>query len=264
MKRHNIFTKPLLAFSALLLASALTPFCLAQTPAPTPQVYWVTVTQVKPGLGSQYREFIKNETLPAFKKAGGKEWQTYVVAAFGEVGEFWTLRPVENLKQFDEPNFITKALGEAGARAWNAKRAQMIVSSRSFLITSRPELSSPLPVTETVKIGVGARVSVAPARAAEYEKGLKENLLPLVKKTNAKGMYINRVGLGGNPHEYLVFVPFDSFEEIGKFAAARNKAAAELKTPPAVIGLVLDEKWAVYRFVQELSVAPTPQKTASQ
>lgn len=264
MKRHNIFTKLFLTFGALLLASALTPFCLAQTPAPTPQTYWVTVTQIKPGLATQYREFIKNETLPAFKKAGGKEWQTYVVAAFGAAGEFWTLRPVENLKQFDEPNFIIKALGEAGARAWDAKRAQMTVSSRSFLISSRPELSSPPPVTETVKIGVGARVSVAPARAAEYEKGLKENLLPLLKKTNAKGLYINRVGLGGNPNEYLVFVPFDSFEELGKFAAARNKAAAELKTPPAVAGLVLDEQWAVYRFVPELSIAPPPQKTASK
>jgi hypothetical protein len=134
----------------------------------------VTVTQVKPGIGSQYQEFIKNETLPAFKKAGGKEWQTYVVQIFGEGGEYWTLRPVENLKQFDEPNFITKALGEAGARAWNAKRAQLIVSSRSFLITSRPELSSPLSPTETVKIGVGARVSVAPARAAEYERGSRK------------------------------------------------------------------------------------------
>jgi hypothetical protein len=86
----------------------------------------------------------------------------------------------------------------------------------------------------------------------------------LVKKTNAKGMYINRVGLGGNPNEYLVFVPFDSFEELGKFAAARNKAAAELKTPPPVAGLVLDEQWAVYRYVSELSIAPAPAKAAGQ
>src|SRR5215467_2340979 len=237
MQRQITTTKLSLAFSALLLAVSLTPCCFAQNQPAQPPAYWVSVTHVKLGMMDQYQEFIKNETLPAYKKAGGKEWATYVVQTFGEAGEIWSIRPVENLKQFDEPNFLVKALGEKGVQAWNAKRAQMIVSSRIFLISPRTELSI-LPKEET-KIGVGARVSVAPGRAAEYEKWVKGNILPALSKTNAKGVYVNRVGLGGNPNEYLAYVLFDSFEEIGKFQTAYGKALAELKLqaePPA--GLV--------------------------
>lgn len=114
MQRHHAITKLFLAFGVLWLAVSLTPFCLAQTQAPQSRLYWVTVTQVKPGMGEQYQAFIKNETLPAFKKTGGKELGTWTVQNFGPGGEYWVIRPVENFKQLDETNFLTKALGGNG------------------------------------------------------------------------------------------------------------------------------------------------------
>ena len=96
-----------LTVSVLLLAATLAPSSFAQnqptaqTPA-APQFYWVTVTRVKPEMVNEYRELLKNETLPAFKKAGGKVWATWTTAVFGEGGAFWSIRPIDSLKQFAE------------------------------------------------------------------------------------------------------------------------------------------------------------------
>ncbi|MGH9799428.1 MAG: hypothetical protein ACRD82_03610 [Blastocatellia bacterium] len=263
MQRHSSITKLFLAFSALLVAVSLTTICLAQNPAPTPQTYQVTVTQVKPGMMDQYREFLKNETLAAFKKAGGKEFHTWVVQTFGEGGEVWTYRPIENLKQLDEPGYLVKALGEAGVKAWNAKRAQLVSHTRSFLISTVPALSV-LPKGEP-KICIGVRATITPGRMPEYMKWLKENALAANAKTNSKGVYTNVVGLGGNPNEVQVAVLFDNFEDMGNFVQAYGKVMTDLKLQAnAPIGVVANTEFAVYRFVPELSLLPAPAKAASK
>lgn len=263
MQKHHATTKLFLAFGTLLLTFSLTPFCLAQNQAPPSQLYWVTVTQVKPGLMQQYQEFLKNETLPAFKKAGGKQFGTWIVQNFGPGGEVWTFRPVENFKQLDEPNFLVKAVGEAGARAWAAKRAPMIINSRSFLASTAPELSVPL--KGEPKLALAVTTAITPGRVAEYAKHLKENALAANAKTNSKGVATFVEGLGGNPNVVHVAVYFDNFEDIGNFVQAYGKAIAELKlqaNPP--IGVQQHIEFGVYRYVPELSIRPTPAKPAGQ
>lgn len=258
-----------LAVSVLLLAATLAPSSFAQnqptaqTPA-APQAYWVMVTHVKPEMVNEYREFLKNETLPAFKKAGGKEWATWMTAIFGEGGVFWTIRPIDSLKQFDEPNFIVKALGEAGAQAWAAKRGRMIISSRSFMITARPDLGIAPKTNEAPKVGVGGRHSVTLGRTAEYEKWLKESLLPALEKTNVKGLYVSRVGLGGDPNEYILLSLFDSFADLEKHIRSIEKAAAEAKLGPEPAGIVTHIERAVFRYIPELSLAPAAQKAENK
>lgn len=266
MKRHITGLNFRAALGSLLLAVALTPFCFAQNqnqPAPPPQLYWATVTQVKPGMMEQYQDFMKNETLPAFKKAGGKEISVWVVQNFGHGGEIVSFRPVENFKQLDEPNFLVKALGEAGARAWVAKRAQMIISSRSLLVSIIPALSAP--IKGQPKLAFGVATTVAPGRMAEYSKWLKEQALAANAKTNSKGVITYVEGLGGNPNAIHVAVYFDNFEDIGNFVQAYNKAMAELKLQPnPPIGVQERIEFGVYRHVPELSLIPTTQKAENR
>lgn len=268
MQAHRLTTKLFLAFGALLLTAALAPstFAQSQPGAQAPaaqQVYWVTVTKVKPEMANEYVEFQKNETLPAYKKGGGKAWATWTTTILGEGGEYWLVRPLDSLKQFDEPSFLVKALGEAGTQAWAAKRAKMIVSSRSFLITARPDLSVAPKTNEAPKLGVGVRTSITPGRDAEYVKGLKE-VVSVVGKTNAKGVLVSKVGLGGDPNEYIALVLFDTFADIEAFFGAFGKAAAEGKLPPPVPGLAAHTEWAVYRYVPELSIQPPPMKAENK
>src|SRR5262245_4998512 len=223
------------------------------------------VTRVNHEMVKENRKFQKNETLPAFKKAGGKEWATWTTDIFGEGGEFWSIRPIDSLKQFDEPSFLVKALGgEASAQAWAAKRGRMIMSSRSFLITARPDLGIAPKTNEAPKVGVRTRSIVTPGRTAEHEKWLKENLLPVLGKTNVKGFYVSRVGLGGDPNEYISLSLFDSFADLEKFPAAIEKAAAEAKQGPEPAGILIYTERAVFRYVPELSLAPAAQNAENK
>lgn len=263
MQSYRSITKVFLAISALLLAVAITPFCFAQTPAPTPQTYMVSVVKVKPGMMDQYRELMKNETLPAFKKAGGKEWQTWTVQTLGEAGEVWTFRPVGSLKELDEPNFLTKALGEAGARAWFAKRAQLVVSSRIFLATTVPAMS--VQAKAEPKLCIGVINTITPGRMPEFMKWLKENALVANAKTNSKGVATLVQGLGGNPNTVHTAVFFDNFDEMEKFVQAYGKAIADLKLQAnAAVGVVSNVEFAVYRFIPELSIMPAPASASSK
>lgn len=266
MQRHRSTTQIILTLGALLLAASITPFCFAQNqnqPAPPPQLYWATVTQVKPGMMQQYQDFMKNETLPAFKKAGGKEISVWVVQNFGPGGEIWSFRPVENFKGLDEPGFLVKALGEAGARAWVAKRAQMITGSRSLLVSIIPALGAP--IKSQPKLALSVTTAVTPGRVAEYTKWLKENGLVANAKTNSKGVITFVEGLGGNPNAIRVAVYFDNFEDIGNFVQAYNKAMAELKLQPnPPIGVQERIEFGVYRHVPELSITPAPQKAENR
>ncbi|MGH9798824.1 MAG: hypothetical protein ACRD82_00525, partial [Blastocatellia bacterium] len=174
------------------------------------QSYWVTATRVKPEMMPQFREFYLKETLPAQQKAGVKQQSVWVSASLGESFEYVTIRPIEGLQQFDEPSPLAEALGEEGFRKWNAKRATMIVSSRSYVTQSRPEMSIASNPNDALKLIFVTRRGIAPGRGTEYENYFKSEVLPIIKKTNPKGYSVRRVTTGGNTDEYISAVLVDS------------------------------------------------------
>ena len=94
-----------------------------------------------------------------------------------------------------------------------------------------------------------------PGRVVDFVKFAKDQAAVLMK-TNAKGVYVSQIGLGGNPNEFITLVLFDSFADIAKFAEAYGKAATEAKLQPMVPGTVANNEWRVYRYVPELSIIP--------
>lgn len=224
------------------------------------QRYLVTETRVKPGLGQDYREFTRKETLPAYQKAGVKEISYYTTAGLGEAGEFVILRPIESLKELDEANPIAKALGEAGVRAWAARRAQLIVSSRSYLMQSRPELSYLPNPNEPDKLAFVTRQSIAPGRSVDFENLIRNDMLPLIKQARPKGYFVGKVGTGGDTEEYHTVVLVDSFAAYAQWTEALVKEGYDKVTSKRA-GIVMRRESAVYRFIPELSL---PQPTVAQ
>ena len=113
------------------------------------------------------------------------------------------------------------------------------------------------------KLAVSARSIVAQGHNADFVKNAKE-VSAVVAKTNAKGVLVSRIGLGGNPDEFITLVLFDSFDDIGKFSAAFAKASAEAKLAPLPAGTVAHSEWRVYRYLPALSITPAPQKAGNQ
>lgn len=260
----------ILTINAVLLAvffnACTTPASNSATPAASSsatteqasaprQRYWVTEVHVKPEMMTQYREFALKETLSAYQKAGYKQQSVWMTATLGEAFEYIYFRPIESLQQFDEPNFITKALGEEGARKWFAKRGAMIVSSHSYIMQAHPEMSLVPNPNETPKLAFVVRQSIAPGRSTEYENYIKNDVLPIVKKANPKGFLFNKVTNGGDTEMYVSATLQDSFADQEKWTAALLKEGYGNVVAKRA-GLVMHRESAVYRYVPELSLRP--------
>lgn len=234
-------------------ASAGSPTDQASAPR---QRYLFTEIRVKPGMGSAFAEFTKKETIPMLQKAGVKEIGYYSRAVLGESGDYVSVRPVTSLSVFDEPAPVVKALGEAGARAYGIRRAQMVESERRYMVQTRPELSIEPKAGEPEKLVFVTRSFIAPGRADDFESLTKSDFLPLIKKTGLKGYLVAKVGLGGNNNEYHSAVLADSFAEYEKWTEALQKEGYS-KLAPKFAGIVDRRESSAYRFMPEMSL-PQP------
>jgi hypothetical protein len=268
MRKHISTAKQCIGFSALLLAVVLASFSFAQNrsasnaaTAQTGQLYLISVVHVQLRSVREWQDLMKSEWLPAMKKAGVKEIGVWATATLGESGEFRIVRPIKSLEELGEPSPQVKALGQEGATALMAKLQPLTVSAHTFTIMSLPELGIATASGYEPKQGVLIATSVAPGRTAEFEKGRNEQLA-VMRRTNAKGVRASRVSLGGNPDQYLFLTLFDSFADMNQWGTTYSKAAAEAKLAPPPAGLVVHSERTVIRYVPELSIQPSAQKTA--
>ena len=271
MQRHRSITKLLLAFSALLLAISMTPFAFAQTKAPAKaqakpaakpaaqapaqrQLISVTFLRIKPGMGAEWREFRKNETLPMLQKAGVKQQTLWNTANFGE-GGYIIVTPIESLEQYDNPGPAARALGQEGAAAYAAKAAKFTESAHSVAIETRPDLGIAPKPGDQAKLIVVTTTTIAQGHTAEYENFVKTAVLPVIKKSAPKGYLVSQVVYGGNLNQYVTALLLDSFADLQKYRHAFAKASAAAKLTGKGVGVVSREN-AIYRFVPDLSIQP--------
>jgi hypothetical protein len=268
MRRYIVTVKQFIGFgfSVLLLAAMFAFFSFAQNkPAQNtattqaPQAYRMSDWQIKPEMGLEWADFLKNELNPALRKAGYKQWFVWRTAIFGQTGRYLVGGRMEGLAQLDEqPSPVVKAIGQEAATKLAARLMRFMESSRSFSLTPMADLSI-LPKTGYApKLAVMVINTVAPSRTAEYEKGVKE-MVAAIGKTNVKGLLVGRIGLGGNPNEYILTALFDNFADLEKFPQAMAKAAAEVKLAPAPAGIVTRTEYDVMSYVPEASIEPTAQ-----
>lgn len=270
--KHRLTTKLIVAFSALLFALTLTPLCFAQAKAADKsaaqapaqrQLMSIQFLRIKPGMGAEWREFRKNETLPMLQKAGTKQQSLWNTAVFGE-GGYLIVTPIESLAQYDNPNPAVRALGQEGATAYAAKAARFIESSHTIAIETRPDLSMVPKAGDQAKLIVVTTTTIAPGRNEEFENLVKTGTLPTIKKAAPKGYLVSQVAYGGMTNQYITAVLLDSFADLQKYREAFTKEATAAKLGAKSAGIVTSRENAIYRFVPELSIVPAPAATANK
>jgi hypothetical protein len=269
MRRHSSSAEQYIGFSALLLTAVLASFCFAQNQptskaagTQTGQPYLVSVVHVQLVMMREWQDLMKNEWLPAMKKAGVKEISVWQTATFGESGEFRIVRQVSGLEELDEPSPQVRALGQEGAAALTAKLQRLTVSARTYGITSMPEVGvAPAPGYKP-KLAVLIATSVEPGRAGEFEKIRKEQVA-VMRKTNSKGYLASRVNMGGDYNQYNFLNLFDSFADMNQWGPAFSKTTTEAKLASQPAGLVVHSERTVIRYIPELSIQPPAQKMAN-
>jgi hypothetical protein len=273
---NNLKVTRLLTLGALclLLAISLVQSCLAQgqpqqkaqtTPQAAPQSppqEWlsVTVVRIKPELVSEYVEFQKSQTIPGLKKAGVQWRDAWVTGIFGEGFEYTYVTPIANFAQYDGPGPMVRALGEEGARDYNAKLRRFMVSSHTYAIRTRPDLSYQGKMDGPPKLAVVTSVQVAPGRGAEFENYVKNEFLPMIKRSDVPGYWVSEIVFGGNSYEFTSLTLHNNFADVDKGPPAvrvlGRDGAMKLaqKLPP---GVVVKVERSIARYNPELSILPT-------
>jgi hypothetical protein len=280
MQKHDSITRLYAALSASLLAVSLSTFAFAQakpaaksrakssaapatqTPAQR-QLLSLQFLRIKPGMGPEWQEFRKSETLPALRKAQVKEQGVWNTAVFGE-GGYVIVTPIENLAQYDGGSPIVRALGQEGGRAYGAKAARFTESAHSVAIETRPDLSIPPSPSAEPKLAVVTTTTIVAGRDDEYENFIKTAVLPAVKKAAPKGYLVSRVVYGGNLNQYHSVVLLDNFADLQRWREAFAKEATTAKLAAKSVGIVTSRENAIYRFVPDLSIMPARQKVENK
>lgn len=257
-----------LAIFALALVVSELAFGQTTTAQPTAKRQWYHIqeTILKPGVANEYYEFRAKERIPALKKAGYKHQEFWVPAAVGTGGAMYTVEVWDDLSAFDQtPNRLTKALGEEGARALGKKTTQYFSDggSHAWLALSDPEISWTEKMTAPAKLAIVANVKVARGRRADFRNYIKDDYLPIVKKSGARGYQVLSVMYGGDVSEYITLTFFDSFAELEKNdpsqTSVQNRVAGEgtgQRNAQKTVGIIVNLERTIIRFRPDLSILP--------
>ncbi|HWN99602.1 MAG TPA: hypothetical protein VNS63_10070 [Blastocatellia bacterium] len=247
------------------VASAKKPMTRQAKPtatAPAPDWYSVALVRVKPDMVTEWEDLQKNVVNPALKKSGLKERSVFQTAVFGTAFEYVVITQITNFAQFDEPmSPLRKTLGEDAYRDYLTKSRRCIVSTQTVAAQSRPDLSYMGKVTSMTgppKLAVVNSISVVPGRATAFENLVKTDILPVMKKADVIGYFMNQTMFGGDGYEYTSVVFLDSFADLGKGSpfvrALGPQGAATLFAK--VAGLIAHQERTIARFNPDLSFGP--------
>ena len=222
------------------------------------QTQWmsISIVRVKPDLIDEWIDFVKNETIPALKKAGIKERTAWQTAQFGEAFEYIFITPVDSLAEYDGEPPIRKALGDQAYRAYLEKSRRMTISVRTYAVQSRPDLSHGR-MEAPPKLAVVNEVQVAPGRSQDFETILKTEVLPAVRKAGVSGYLVSQQMFGGDANVFTTVTPYENFAEIGKGSPIQRAmgTAGYNRFLRRTAGVVTRVVRSIVRLNAELSIA---------
>ncbi len=243
MRSKYGFGRGFLAIAAFVLAFGFSANLAAQEDGS--EILSFTTIRVQPTKYMLFRNMIKDEFLPAWKKGGGKSmtvWQTRA----GEGFEFIIVESMENFAAMDGPSPLDKGLGE-GAANFYSRVSAMIDGFRVHMIRTKPAMSYLSEKAGPPNVGVYIRVTVNPDKEQEFEKFVAEDYLPVVKKAGADGFWASKVIFGGSTNVYSFLAPHKNFAELDKGDPVRRALSndeamrfAEKIPKGTILGLEVD------------------------
>ncbi len=239
------------AYGVLFLAAFVFTTAARAQQQPVREMLMVMEVQVKPGMGLEWENYLK-DLFPAMKKAGMKQITTARTNEFGVDDHYAIWWPIASLAELDAPGPMAKALEPEGVPVLLANVQRCVAGGRTFLLTSQPEALIAAKPGYVYKKALMVRQVVAAGRDAEYMK-LAREVIGVLSRTSAKAVFLNRIGLGGNPNEFHWFIALDSFADLEQFGQAFAKAAQEAKLTP-LTGIVTGGEMSFYSILPELSI----------
>jgi hypothetical protein len=266
MKRSTtVFLRGLVFTTAVLAVIAMPGGAFAQEKDSDTGPHWLQVTTVtvRPEKVGDFRNFIKNEYNPAFVKGGGKLSFAWTTAGFGEAFTYYFVSPIEKFADFDGPSPIEKALGADAMGAFYTKAGSLVTSVHTTAMMERQDLTYIGKMTDNPKMAVMIGINVAEGHEADFENFMKNDYLPALKKTEAKGFLAHQTVFGGSQNEYVMLGIIDNFAELDKghpIARVLGQDGFKKLMQRLPAGSVSESEVNIIRLNEGLSVMPAPPK----
>ena len=251
MARCSFGTLVVFLASAFTLASSS---ASAQTP-PAPVRLSIQIVNVKPEALNDWIALQEKETIPALKKIKAAPREAWTTAFFGEAFQFFFSQPLEKFANYDNPQGpMIRALGEAGARAYNDKLRKMIVSQQTIAINVLPESIVP-PESYVPKFMILNFNYAVPGRAADYNAFLRNDLLPVIRKAKPVGYVLSRTLHGGDANEFVTARYIEKMADLDGPNLQQQAIGTEAanKLGAKTDGMIQRTERRVYRYVPNLS-----------
>lgn len=219
----------------------------------------ITIVTIKPDMRMDFEKMIKNDYNAAVAKGGGKWSDVWMPANFGNTFDYVFVAPFDGYAQFDGMSPLMKGLGKDGAAGFYAKAGRMVSNVHGAAYDVREDLSYDTKMAGPPKLAVVTFTSVAPGRASEYENFIKNEMLPVVKKSDIGGWFTQRLLFGGDVNEFVTIALHENFAELEKGPPSMRVLGQDgsMKLMQKLgSGVVVHQERIVARYVPELSYRP--------
>ena len=203
-------TKSMFALAGLTVV--LPVLCPAQSEQP--QYLRVTTYRVKPDMVPEWESLIKNEILPAYKKAGVPEISTWDTGNFGAGSEYTVAVPIAKFADLDESSPLSKALKpDVLANLLNRAR-KCVIESRSVAVVFHPEASIMHEMTEPPNLALVITAHVAPGHITDFENFLKNDVVPAYQKAQVQQYWVYQTLFGGDANEFTSLLLVNKYGDL--------------------------------------------------
>jgi hypothetical protein len=127
---------------------------IASNASAPPALVLVQDFQVLPGKNQDFAALMTSEYLPAYKKAGVKDFWVYGTNIGGPGGRITTVRPIANYAELDQPGLLNRAgMAQEAIQQLNARRAALTAGNETNVSRFVPELSYGMPAPLPARTG---------------------------------------------------------------------------------------------------------------
>ncbi len=215
----------------------------------------VTRYSLKPDHVAQWLALQKSAVLPALKKAGVKHQAVYETV-LGDGPEYTSVRPFAGFEEFDGPDLMAAALGEASAARLQERLDACMQSVHRSIENRREEFFLD---PGNAQVQYASKYRAMPGKSQAYMEFFRTLMMPVMSRAKENGTFAGLdVTVSGHGGEwglitlnmyYSKFAPLDDEPPVAKTLGPEGTRALLAKGT----GLITPLEWIVRKRVAELS-----------
>lgn len=163
-----------------------------------PPIIHITRVSVEPDSLGEYRQFMKEKGIPAYRRTELTWLHAWEVGPYGEGPEFLFATEVPNFARFDGPHPLSKIMSESEMSEFLSEMAGFLKGWNTMAFQRHDDLSF---MKENPQLGVAVlwTADFVPGMRSQGLDFLKQEILPAMEKAGTEACLIHTLIFGEGP-----------------------------------------------------------------